>query len=252
MTDRLAATALRLLAPRANALGFDDHDSLQNVITDELPNGALCWVNKNETLYVLKKTSTAAPIGDAIIAPLAGPGRWFALVGALLEQFSFYAAMTSLTTEVIISDVLKWTPLNFINPPPSWTTQDVIKGAGIVEPTEFWTIGSPGPGILTYSGPSGLFLGEADVTIFTAPTAPPQIVDIYLSKNGAFIGSTDELVREQRVHLVAGTSSRELHMHVATRVRMEDGDTLQLLTRNFTDTSSIFFSFIQLYVSPLF
>lgn len=80
MTDRLAATALRLLAPRARVLGFDDGDSLQNIITDELPNGSLCYVIENQSLYVLHKDSTEAPDGTKVVRPLAGPGRWVPLV----------------------------------------------------------------------------------------------------------------------------------------------------------------------------
>lgn len=80
MTDRLAAVGYRLLAPRASLSGTGD--SLNNIITSPLPDGAQCFVTANRTLYILDKTSTAAADGSTIIAPIGGAGRWVAQSGA--------------------------------------------------------------------------------------------------------------------------------------------------------------------------
>lgn len=77
MPDRNAAVGLRVLAPRATLLGSGDSDSLQNVNTTPLPDGSLCWVGDQTAFYVLHKDGTDTPISPIVVAPAAGPGRWF-------------------------------------------------------------------------------------------------------------------------------------------------------------------------------
>jgi hypothetical protein len=79
MTDRLASPAFRVLAPRASLLGTSDPDALQNLDTTLLPDGSLCWVQDQVTVYALHRDSTDAPSGTLIVAPGSGPGRWFVL-----------------------------------------------------------------------------------------------------------------------------------------------------------------------------
>lgn len=79
MTDRIASVDLRVLGPRARLLGTGDPDSLQNVNTRELPDGAFCWVQDQAAFYVLHKTSAAIPAPPIVITPASGPGRWIQL-----------------------------------------------------------------------------------------------------------------------------------------------------------------------------
>jgi len=68
--------ALRLNTPVATLAGADD--SLAAINTSELPNGALCFVNENESLYQLRKSSSATADSPNIIAPAqGGTGRWY-------------------------------------------------------------------------------------------------------------------------------------------------------------------------------
>jgi hypothetical protein len=60
--------------------GFGNPDSLQNVNTTELPNGAECFVIEDRTLYRLNKALTVTPVGG--VQPVAGPGRWVPDFGA--------------------------------------------------------------------------------------------------------------------------------------------------------------------------
>ncbi len=77
--------ALRLNTPLATLAGADD--SLASVNTSELPNGALAFVNENESLYQLRRASTATADSPNIIAPAqGGPGRWY-LYGAGASSF---------------------------------------------------------------------------------------------------------------------------------------------------------------------
>jgi len=81
MTDRLATPALRLLPPFQRLLGTGDDDALQNADTTVLPNGSLCFVVDQNTVYVLDKTSVEAAASTAVVVPASGPGRWSPLVG---------------------------------------------------------------------------------------------------------------------------------------------------------------------------
>jgi hypothetical protein len=54
--------------------------SLQNRITNDLPDGAQAFVNGTSSYWRLDRTSSAAPSAD-VIAPIAGPGRWLRVEG---------------------------------------------------------------------------------------------------------------------------------------------------------------------------
>jgi len=177
MTDRLAATALRLLAPRANAEGPGDHDSLENIITDELPNGALCWVVATEGLYRLDKldNTTAAVLGVVII-PLAGPGRWILLAsGSPLAQLSAELFLIGDNGLSLTQPSIVITPAG----PEVWTAgPSVVPLAPAIydavlspvwEPTFFSTVGSK-QGSLLYIGPTRRYLLEVYATVGVATT----------------------------------------------------------------------------------
>lgn len=70
-----SSSALRLLSPVSSVLGPADPDSLQNIVTDELPDGSLCVVT-GVGLYLLDKQSQETPIGTAVVQPVSGPGLW--------------------------------------------------------------------------------------------------------------------------------------------------------------------------------
>lgn len=67
--------ALRIVQSVATLAGADD--SLASINTNLLSPNAIVLVQENNKLYVLRKTSTAAASSPNIIAPSAGPGRWF-------------------------------------------------------------------------------------------------------------------------------------------------------------------------------
>src|SRR5215471_4414155 len=66
------------LAPRLVATGAPEGDALENIITFELSDGALCYVTSGpgQGLWELEKHSTLTPDGTTIVEPIAGPGRW--------------------------------------------------------------------------------------------------------------------------------------------------------------------------------
>jgi hypothetical protein len=78
------AVGLRWLSPRPTLLGASSGDSLENVIADNLSDGAAVWVIDQQTPYYFVKDSTAAVSAPTVIATGRGasvPGRWFRFSG---------------------------------------------------------------------------------------------------------------------------------------------------------------------------
>lgn len=82
MTDRLASIGANTLAPRATLGPAGNGDALANINTTPLADGASVYVLSSRALFRLNKTSSAVADGVNIIAPIAGPGRWFIEVNA--------------------------------------------------------------------------------------------------------------------------------------------------------------------------
>ena len=78
---------LRILEPRKFLLGTGNPDSLQNVISATLPDGAVCYVLDQRDWYVLDKFSTDPVSGTDVVA--ATTGRWkrqFSLLPSGVQQ----------------------------------------------------------------------------------------------------------------------------------------------------------------------
>jgi hypothetical protein len=236
MTDRVAATALRLLAPRARALGPDDHDSLENIITNELPDGSLCWVINTHALYVLDKSLTTAPNDSLIIQPLAGPGRWVLLVGSQFNPFQ----IASIFDAVV-----------FLNTPPNFTPtaaagQNVWSallpgGAGTfvfspAPPPTLWSLDSS-TGILTYHGPIRIF----EVTVFmtvSSSTPNARTIDVSSSPLGSFLGT----ILDDNASQIETTTASAIEFQAisaAKAVQMVANQTIQPMLRNVTAAEDV-------------
>lgn len=83
MSDRSSVPS-RILGACATRLGLGD--SLENVNTTTLDDGAFCYVTAAHLHFELHKDSTASPDGVTIIAPIAGPGRWVEATGGAGSQ----------------------------------------------------------------------------------------------------------------------------------------------------------------------
>lgn len=79
MSNPDAPADLRILMVRSVLTGSPAGDALENLISNELPDGALCFVASVGLVYVFRRGSTTAANGTTVVAPIAGPGRWFAL-----------------------------------------------------------------------------------------------------------------------------------------------------------------------------
>jgi len=142
MTDRLGR--LRHLAARAVLLGTGDGDSLQNINTNKLNDGAICYVVELAAYYQLDKASTSTPVGNVIVAPVAGPGRWF-YFGSNADSELF--AVVRLTTPVTSANLTQNT---WVNTPAG------AGGTYLLETPDagLWTLDTA-TGLLTYNGRTG-------------------------------------------------------------------------------------------------
>ena len=236
MTDRFADTALIVLAPRARAAGVPnagDADSLQNVNTFELPNGSLCWVIANETLYRLDKTSTSN-IGT--IVPIAGPGRWIPLAGNGVGLILAHSGEAVLTTPGVVG-------LAVIS---DWSNLDSLGAVFIGNNGADFTLNATG-GVLTYNGLSGkwykltleLSAGEAG--------AGPSIYETAIDINGALLPavSTPNAARET----LSATSQQT--MATSVFVQLTANDQIRVLVRNISDTTGMVVVYVHLHAVPI-
>jgi hypothetical protein len=229
-----AATTLRLLAPRANLLGTGDSDSLQNVDTTELPNGALCWVNANATLYRLDSLSVAASAPDAIIVPASGPGRWIALsINALIEHMSMFSPDE---LSVLIGEADVWQAL-----PVS------IDYAPQVGGSTFWSI-SATTGVATYSGPLQIYHFTAAVNI-AVDDVSSNVVEMALTVNGEDIGTSNARGLAERVETSSLTDFTVLAL--ANEIALAPGDTVQLIVRNTSGETNLVLKGVQIIGIPV-
>jgi hypothetical protein len=77
-----AAVALRILTPRPTLSGTGNPDSLQNVNTTDLPDGALAYVLDINLAYRLHKTLVPPIVGT--LTPASGPGVWVPEAGSAM------------------------------------------------------------------------------------------------------------------------------------------------------------------------
>lgn len=78
------STGSVILPPVSVLVGDPAGDSLENLNTNILANGVLCYVGSGvgQGEWQLQKEAVDAPNGTTIIAPTAGPGRWFLKLAA--------------------------------------------------------------------------------------------------------------------------------------------------------------------------
>jgi hypothetical protein len=137
----ISAVAYRLIGPRAVLSGSPVGDSLDNVNTSPLPDGAICWVVSELDLFVFRKRSSSLADGINIVAPAAGgPGRWFRYVSGDSELV-FYNSLGP------FSEFNPPGTFDFITVPPSGIFQPNSMSAVTMEavavnvaaPTNAWT-----------------------------------------------------------------------------------------------------------------
>ena len=236
MTDRLAAAELRLLSPRALVLGTGDEDSLQNVNTYELPNGALCWVVSNATLYRLDRASTSASAPDAVIVPAAGPGRWFALSGNAVLSEARMSMFQPAALAVVIATINVWVAL------PGAGSYAVQTAA-----SAFWSINAT-TGVATYSGPPMVYHFNAALNLAAGESAAVT-AEMALTVNGEDIATAN--VRDLAERVAVSTTTSFSGVAIANEIVLVPTDTVQLIARNTTGAEDLIAAGVQIIGIPV-
>ena len=231
MTDRLAPPDLRILAPRAVALGDGDDEALQNVDTTKLPDGCLAYVSNVSTYYRFFRAGgllSANNNDSALITPASGPGQWVAEFGTGALSFSYEIALNA--EPVTVTDGTGFLALPGT---ATWASDDALTTAGTLTPTAFWAANNPGDGALTYFGPPRYFdvYGMLSCNNGESGSRPMQF-ELYISKNGALVGSTGEPIRSAINSEPTAPGQVPIEVSYVSRLLMQTGDTVQLLVRD--------------------
>jgi len=173
----------------------------------------------NNSLYMLRRESTTTPSGTDIVAPSAGPGRWFKypvasgagglpIAGSLFEtaegpvtfgDTSTFAAGSASQTELSVSD--------------SWALPD----------SAFATI--------VYSGPDAWYLMRVDMVLNGAGTEGEVSCSAGIDLNGDLIGKdVDEAGAMIRGSLpIAVQADQTQWLHSVRFLEVTDGDQISLV-----------------------
>lgn len=251
MTDRLAAVALRILAPRARARGTGDGDALQNVNTTELPDGCIAFASDVATYYRFLRAGgllSANNNDSALITPASGPGQWVAEFGTGALSFSYQIALNAEPVTVVDG-------AGFLALPgtATWASDDALTTAGTLTPTAFWSANNPGNGALTYFGPPRYFDVYGVISANNGESgARPMQFELYISKNAALLGSTSEPIRSAINSEPTAPGQVPIEVSYVSRLLMQTGDTVQLLIRdNAAEGDDISVSRASLAVFPI-
>lgn len=205
MSDRLAAVALRLLAPRTTG-GVDtaDGDDLANLDTTNLPDHSLCWAA--DTLFELDRSSAAAASnytdGQAlVVVPNSGPGAWLAKFGEGLERLSFNFDATQFNGIILSTGADEWTAYPSIS----------VDLTGSPTIADVWTFTTPSSAILTYNGPTKKFSFRHYICTDNDTGANADGIELGLSVNGANIGTTTTLTSVGSISNGADQLTRQIN-----------------------------------------
>ena len=207
MTDRLAATALRLLAPRATA-GSDpvDGDDLANLNTTNLPNHSMCWVNEGAgSLYQLDRDA----VGDTFnyadglafqVDPNEGPGLWLPMQGEVLDRLSFYVDLVPTALGVVVTGADIWSLFNV-------GTTSAILGSPNIAP--LFTV--TGNFLVTYNGPAQRFLVDLYVSVLNQTGANTTDAKLAIQDSDTIIFNTNTTPPGEAVASMTAGATVELH-----------------------------------------
>lgn len=234
MSDRLAAVAYRIMIRATLGLATPgDGESIKNIVTTPLPNGAQCFVVENRSLYRLNKASTATPNGSSIIAPNIGGGRWF-----LVEDEDL----------AIVDPLLVFSSTNNVFPAvdTNWTAPSTSNYTNLANANfNSWTAGANG--IWTYTGPSGLIWHlQWDVT-FLADAAPGDIT-AGISRNADLAGAAGGA--QEGAGVVSRTAAIVGRITVSRFQALTSGDVIQPRVRN-SASASVSSSFSTISAVPV-
>lgn len=218
MSSRLAATALRLLAPRATGgVNTASGDDIANLVTTPLPPHTMVWAG--DTLLQLDKSDATTPALQAgtepvIVVPNIGGGRWKAVGGAAIAAASQMTTMTAVAQTIVTTGAAEWSVLP-------------VAAAFAGFANRWFNVGT-GDGVLTYSGPAARFLVAVNLSVINTAANLTQTRTVW-SINGGFIGATTDVSFSG----IQGIDNTTVQQVTTTGIAdLNPGDTIQPLFRS--------------------
>jgi hypothetical protein len=216
----------------------EDGDSLRNMNTAVLPNGATCYVLENSSVYRFRRNVTATPSGEDIVQPLAGDGLWFRVsVDDFLNESAAYVAVTQTNTFATVNDSA-WKE-------PAASFFALQTGFSATQ----WTLGTLGR--LTYNGRGGTFLVTAGWSMNGAADVTDNLYQIGISLN-ADLNATAQPIAAGTMRF---TTEQSDYASITTvrMVTLATGDILQPRARCLSPTaiSTLVLEFMSWAVVPI-
>lgn len=214
MNEAQAAVAYRIMIRATLGLANPgDAESIKNVNTSVLPNGAMCFVIENRSVYRLNKASTAAQFGSSIIEPLSGTGRWLLVEDEDLQIVDPLLVFAAAPNVFPAADT-NWTAPNTSN----WTNQ-------AAQGFSSWTSGANG--IWTYTGPTLLWRLQWDATFIAGGAGD---ITAGISRNADLAAAATG--EQEGVGVVSRTAAIVGRITVSRFVALNTGDVIQPRIRN--------------------
>lgn len=203
-SQNTAAPADRFLI-RSTATGASDGDSMQNLNSAVLPDGALCFVIATASMYYLDKTAVTGGI-----SPSSGPGQW--------RVFSV-AAAASRGAEVDSTD------FNSFAVDGNWhaTTSSSSRLVAVVSGPD-WAL-TPTGALLTYTGPDRTFLVTLAASAKVGDASVGRDVFLGIDKSGDMTGAPTQAVGV--IDQVASVAGADYAITTTRLVAMSSGGTIQ-------------------------
>jgi len=230
MSDE-SSVALRILI-RATADDPGSGDDLANLVTNELPDGAECFVIAERSVFRYRRYSSIAAVAGAVIAPNGGGGRWVR-EGTAAGALGAFAASTNLNTAPgnLSSD---WQPS---------LTDSYALQAGLGAFT-FTAAGC----VLQHTSPGGRYLCTV---IATVTLAVGETAQIGISHNNDLVGTAAGFAEGINfTETVEGTGSQTLIMSSQRLITLSPSDTIRPKYR-YSGGAELNLERVTLSVSPI-
>jgi len=209
---------LRILQSVSTVLGADD--SLQSINTHKVSNCAIVACAETDSLYILRRESAATPSGEKIVAPSAGPGRWF------IFEPGVAAGSLAVGNDTSNLSVSLDGAANF-HPPVGDYTEIISSGP--------WSLNTS-TGVATWSGADNQkFLVNVSLSMYNTSTTVETSI-------GVSIDANTEIPFAQKLKTVSpvDTGSDALFsLSLATIVELDAGQTVQVMVAGQTTTLTI-------------
>lgn len=205
-------------------------DSLDEINSAQLPDGAEVFVVSQGSVFRLDKTSTVTP-NAAVIEPAGGPGRFIYQSGTSGgDSFQFTGTANLTGTSAATDDT--WLAL-----PSGANFYAQLAQSG------FWTV-STTTGIATYAGPTARVKVTGVLTISSAVAA--QAVEAAITVNQTLVGTTTADYVAASANVPPTTPGLAVQLMAQRFYSLSEGDTVSLAFRTTSGSNNLTVSRVSL------